>query len=78
MLSSSQTLTQLEGQLPKLQNAVQALQQNLQQQHSQLKTWQKDIQNADVAIAKVQSSNQAFALQKQQLEDQLQQLEAQL
>ncbi|WP_180135596.1 chromosome segregation protein SMC [Acinetobacter sp. YH12070] len=71
-------LTQLEGQLPELQNAIQALQQNLQQQHSQLKTWQKDIQNADVAIAKVQSSNQAFALQKQQLEDQLQQLEAQL
>ncbi|WP_180171151.1 chromosome segregation protein SMC [Acinetobacter sp. YH12023] len=71
-------LTQLEGQLPELQNAVQALQQNLQQQHSQLKNWQKDIQNADVAIAKVQSSNQAFALQKQQLEDQLQQLEAQL
>ena len=60
-------LTQLEGQLPELQNAVQALQQNLQQQHSQLKNWQKDIQNADVAIAKVQSSNQAFALQKQQL-----------
>ncbi|MCL6246308.1 chromosome segregation protein SMC [Acinetobacter sp. ANC 4945] len=71
-------LTQLEGQLPELQNAVQALQQNLQQQHSQLKNWQKDIQTADVAIAKVQSSNQAFALQKQQLEDQLQQLEAQL
>lgn len=71
-------LEQAEVALPELQQAVQDLQQHLQQQQNQLKTWQKDSQNLDLAITKVQSSNQAFALQKQQLQDQLQQLEEQL
>nr|WP_318270340.1 chromosome segregation protein SMC [Prolinoborus fasciculus] len=69
---------QLEQQLPELTDQVKALQSRIQSISEQHKHTQKQLQQLDVNIAKVQSSAQAFALQKQQLHHQLQQLDEQL
>jgi chromosome segregation protein len=67
-----------ESGLPALQEQAQQLQQALQAEQGQLKKLQQELQQADVAVVKVQSAAQAFAVQKQQLTDQLTQVEAQL
>ena len=69
---------QAEQHLPELQQQMQQQQAVLKEQQELLKQQQKTLQQLDVNIAKLQSSAQAFALQQQQLRDQLVQLEQQL
>ncbi|CAM4248217.1 chromosome segregation protein SMC [Acinetobacter pragensis] len=71
-------LTERERALPQLQEQVQLVHKTLQAEQDLLKNLQKALQQADIAIAKVQSAAQAFAVQKQQLGDQLMQVDAQL
>ena len=72
------SLQQAEALLPEILQQVQALQKAIQDQQEQLKQAQKALQNADLSLAKVQSAAQAFSVQKQQLQNQLQQLNEQL
>ncbi|WP_374667296.1 chromosome segregation protein SMC [Acinetobacter sp.] len=67
-----------EQALPVLLEQQKVLQKSHQAESDTLKNLQKELQQADVAMAKVQSAAQAFAVQKQQLADQLMQVEAQL
>lgn len=69
---------QAEQQLPELQQQVQQLQQQLQQQQQQLRQQQQALQTLDVQMAKAESAAQAFAVQKQQLQHHLAQLDEQL
>ena len=78
LITKMPLLEQAESQLPALAINIQALQKQLQLEQEAFKIQQKTWQQADVAIAKVQTATQAFAVQKQQLSDQLVQLEAQL
>ncbi|RKG32080.1 chromosome segregation protein SMC [Acinetobacter tianfuensis] len=70
--------TEAESLLPAAAAQIQVLQQEQKLAQEAFKLQQQAWQQADVAIAKVQSTAQAFALQKQQLSDQLAQIEAQL
>lgn len=67
-----------EQQLPEVLQHIQTLQKNMQDQQETLKQQQKALQQLDVKIAQVQSTVQAFSVQKQQLQHQLQQLDEQL
>ncbi|MEB6565162.1 chromosome segregation protein SMC [Acinetobacter towneri] len=64
--------------LPELQQQLQHIQQQLQQQQQALKQQQLAVQAVDVQIAKAESAAQAFAVQQQQLQNQLAQLDEQL
>ncbi|WP_168383376.1 chromosome segregation protein SMC [Acinetobacter indicus] len=79
LLSQKQAeLQQAEQDFNISQQQCQQLQQQLTEQHTQLKQQQQALQALDLQIAKIQSAAQAFAVQKQQLQHQLQQLEEQL
>ncbi|KJV43279.1 chromosome segregation protein SMC [Acinetobacter indicus] len=79
LLSQKQAeLQQAEQDLSASQQQCQQLQQQLHEQQAQLKQQQQTLQALDLQIAKIQSAAQAFAVQKQQLQHQLQQLEEQL
>lgn len=78
LLQLNVLLAQAEAKLTESVEQLKQAQQQLQATQTQLKQLQNDLQHADVAIVKVQSTAQAFALQKQQLSDQLIQVEAQL
>lgn len=79
LLSQKQAeLQQAEQDLSASQQQCQQLQQQLHEQQTQLKQQQQTLQALDLQIAKIQSTAQAFAVQKQQLQHQLQQLEEQL
>lgn len=79
LLSQKQAeLQQTEQDLSASQQQCQQLQQQLHEQQAQLKQQQQALQALDLQIAKIQSAAQAFAMQKQQLQHQLQQLEEQL
>ncbi|MBI1453095.1 MULTISPECIES: chromosome segregation protein SMC [Acinetobacter] len=78
LLQLNVLLVQAEAKLTESVEQLKQAQQQLQATQTQLKQLQNDLQHADVAIVKVQSTAQAFALQKQQLSDQLIQVEAQL
>ena len=79
LLSQKQAeLQQAEQYLSASQQQCQQLQQQLHEQQAQLKQQQQTLQALDLQIAKIQSAAQAFAVQKQQLQHQLQQLEEQL
>ncbi|ALH94167.1 chromosome segregation protein SMC [Acinetobacter equi] len=67
-----------EAQLPLILEQVQKTQGDIQTHQEQLKLQQKALQTLDVNLAKIQSTAQAFTLQKQQLHNQLQQLDEQL
>ncbi|WP_168461229.1 chromosome segregation protein SMC [Acinetobacter sp. A1] len=69
---------QAEQHLPELQQQQQHIQQQLQQQQQALKQQQQAVQAVDVQIAKAESAAQAFAVQQQQLQNQLAQLDEQL
>lgn len=71
-------LKNTEQQLPELIQQIQTLQQNIQDQQENLKQQHKALQMIDVAMAKAQSTLQAFSMQQQQLQSQLQQLDEQL
>ncbi|WP_411688362.1 chromosome segregation protein SMC [Acinetobacter indicus] len=79
LLSQKQAeLQQAEQDFNISQQQCQQLQQQLHEQQAQLKQQQQALQALDLQIAKIQSAAQAFAVQKQQLQHQLQQLEEQL
>jgi chromosome segregation protein len=78
LLQLNALLAQAEAKLAESVEQLKQAQLQLQTAQTQLKQLQNDLQHADVAIVKVQSTAQAFALQKQQLSDQLIQVEAQL
>ncbi|QSQ94675.1 chromosome segregation protein SMC [Acinetobacter indicus] len=79
LLSQKQAeLQQAEQDFNISQQQCQQLQQQLHEQQAQLKQQQQALQALDLQIAKIQSAAQAFAVQKQQLQRQLQQLEEQL
>ena len=79
LLSQKQAeLQQAEQDFNINQQQCQQLQQQLHEQQAQLKQQQQALQALDLQIAKIQSAAQAFAVQKQQLQHQLQQLEEQL
>ncbi|WP_160241559.1 MULTISPECIES: chromosome segregation protein SMC [Acinetobacter] len=79
LLSQKQAeLQQAEQDFNISQQQCQQLQQQLTEQQAQLKQQQQALQALDLQIAKIQSAAQAFAVQKQQLQHQLQQLEEQL
>ncbi|SDY65706.1 chromosome segregation protein SMC [Acinetobacter kyonggiensis] len=67
-----------EQQVPEVLQHIQTLQKNIQDQQETLKQQQTALQQLDVKIAQVQSTVQAFSVQKQQLQHQLQQLDEQL
>ena len=71
-------LKSIEQQLPEVIQQIQTLQQNIQDQQENLKQQHKALQMIDVAMAKAQSTLQAFSMQQQQLQSQLQQLDEQL
>ena len=71
-------LKNTEQQLPEVIQQIQTLQQNIQDQQENLKQQHKALQMIDVAMAKAQSTLQAFSMQQQQLQSQLQQLDEQL
>lgn len=71
-------LKSIEKQLPEVIQQIQILQQNIQDQQENLKQQHKALQMIDVAMAKAQSTLQAFSMQQQQLQSQLQQLDEQL
>ncbi|OTG89152.1 chromosome segregation protein SMC [Acinetobacter sp. ANC 3813] len=70
--------TLAEQALPALLEQQKELQKAYQADSDMLKNLQKELQQADVAVAKVQSAAQAFSVHKQQLSDQLMQVDAQL
>lgn len=79
LLSQKQAeLQQAEQDFNISQQQCQQLQQQLHEQQVLLKQQQQALQALDLQIAKIQSAAQAFAVQKQQLQHQLQQLEEQL
>ncbi|WP_168381610.1 chromosome segregation protein SMC [Acinetobacter indicus] len=79
LLSQKQAeLQQAEQDFNINQQQCQQLQQQLHEQQAQLKQQQQALQALDLQIAKIQSAAQACAVQKQQLQHQLQQLEEQL
>ena len=79
LLSQKQAeLQQAEQDFNISQQQCQQLQQQLHEQQAQLKQQQQALQALDLQIAKIQSAAQAFAVQKQQLQHQLKQLEEQL
>lgn len=71
-------LLEAESVLPTLTQQMSNIQKQLQADQDTLKNQQKLVQQFDVQIAKQQSTSQAFALQKVQLNSQLQQLDEQL
>lgn len=79
LLSQKQAeLQQAEQDFNISQQQCQQLQQQLHEQQVLLKQQQQALHALDLQIAKIQSAAQAFAVQKQQLQHQLQQLEEQL
>ena len=70
-LTDLEKLYQLEAaeqQLPQAVQHIQTLQKNIQDQQETLKQQQKALQQLDVKIAQLQSTVQAFSVQKQQLQ----------
>ena len=71
-------LAEAELLLPLNTEKIQEIQKNIQELQAQFTQQQKAVQMTDVNIAKIQSRTQAFAVQKEQLQNQLKQLDEQL
>jgi chromosome segregation protein len=69
---------EVEQQLPVMQQHVQEIEKKIHLLQEQQKQQQKTLQNVDVNLVKIHSTAQAFTVQKQQLQNQLQQLDEQL
>ena len=78
LATQNTALVSFEAKLPAILELIQNKQTTLNAQQDQLKQAQKNVQQADVNVAKIQSAAQAFNVQKQQLQSQLAQLDEQL